>query len=62
MTDRDKKSGADRNREGSVPNDESIIPGQHGKHGGSMESEGAPQEPSPGADSPKTNGADHNRH
>jgi hypothetical protein len=62
MTDRDKKSGPDRDSGGSVPNDESIIPGQHGKHGGSMESEGAPQEHSPEANSPKTNGTDHSRH
>ena len=59
MTDRDKKSGADGGRQASVPNDESVIPGKHGKHGGSMESEGAPQEPAPEA--PTQNGSDQRR-
>ena len=37
MTDREKDERA------SPKKDDEIIPGQHGKHGGSMESEGAPQ-------------------
>ena len=60
MTDRDKKSGRDRKGEA---NEESIIPGKHGKHGGSMESEGSPQEPQPEAQvPPRGNGADQHRH
>jgi hypothetical protein len=63
MTERDQKSGSESNRDGPPPNDESIIPGRHGKHGGSVESEGAPQEQSPEAPRPSTaNGSDHNRH
>ena len=37
MTEREKDDRA------STRKDDEIIPGQHGKHGGSMESEGAPQ-------------------
>lgn len=37
MTEREKDGRA------SPRKDDEIIPGQHGKHGGSMESEGAPQ-------------------
>ena len=59
MTDRDKKSGVDRDRPAAVPNDASVIPGKHGKHGGSMESEGAPQEPAPEA--PAQNSSDEQR-
>jgi len=60
MTDRDKKSGPDRERD---KNDASIIPGKHGKHGGSMESEGSPQEPEPEAQAPaRGNDADQRRH
>jgi hypothetical protein len=63
MTDGDKKSGSDRYGEESVRNDDAIIPGKHGKHGGSEESEGAPQDPQPEAKRPsRANGDDHNRH
>jgi hypothetical protein len=63
MTERDKKSGSDSERQDPVPNDESIVPGRHGKHGGSLESEGEPQEPSPESKPPSPgNGADTYRH
>ena len=42
MTERDSNSASDHDRASPRKNDE-IIPGQHGKHGGSMESEGSPQ-------------------
>lgn len=62
MTDRDKKSAPDHDDEPMDGND-SIIPGRHGKHGGSPESEGAPQEKSrEETRPPKHNGDDHNRH
>jgi hypothetical protein len=61
MIDRDKKSDTERDRQGSVPEDKSIIPGKHGRHGGSLESEGAPQEPTPEAPT-QSNGADERRH
>ena len=32
----------DRSREGATESD--VIPGKHGKHGGSLESEGEPQD------------------
>jgi len=64
MRDDDRKSPA-----GSPPDpdarkdDDSIIPGRHGKHGGGMESEGSPQEQSPEAHKPREhNGADRMRH
>lgn len=43
MTERDRNTASDHDRASPRKNDE-IIPGQHGKHGGSMESEGSPQE------------------
>ena len=42
MTEHDSKAAPDHDRT-SPRKDGEIIPGQHGKHGGSMESEGAPQ-------------------
>lgn len=42
MTERDTNTASDHDRASPRKNDE-IIPGQHGKHGGSMESEGSPQ-------------------
>ena len=42
MTERDRNTASDHDR-ASPRKDDEIIPGQHGKHGGSMESEGAPQ-------------------
>ena len=42
MAERDNSSGSDHDR-ATPRKDDEIIPGQHGKHGGSMESEGAPQ-------------------
>jgi len=43
--------------------DDSIIPGRHGKHGGGLESEGSPQEQSPTANEPRErNGADRIKH
>jgi len=41
MTERESNTAPDHDR--ATPRKEEIIPGQHGKHGGSMESEGAPQ-------------------
>jgi len=41
MTERDSNAGSDHDR--TSPRKDEIIPGQHGKHGGGMESEGAPQ-------------------
>jgi hypothetical protein len=62
MADRDPKTAPDRDRSSQSPNEE-IIPGRHGKHGGSLESEGAPQERSPESkEQPKHNGGDTNRH
>ena len=44
MTERETKPSPDHDRvDESRQNDEAIIPGRHGKHGGGMESEGAPQ-------------------
>lgn len=63
MTDRDPKTAPNRDRSstGESLNDE-IIPGRHGKHGGSLESEGAPQEQSPESkEQPKYNGGDKSR-
>jgi hypothetical protein len=64
MTDYDKKSPAGDSRNPATKKDgDSIIPGRHGKHGGGLESEGAPQEPSPEANKPpEHNGADRMRH
>jgi hypothetical protein len=64
MTDGKGKSEAERDRtDARNENDRSIIPGQHGKHGGGMESEGKPQEQSPeSAQPPERNGADRSRH
>ena len=42
MTERESNTAPDHDRT-SPRKDGEIIPGQHGKHGGSMESEGAPQ-------------------
>ena len=42
MTERDANNVSDHDR-ASPRKDDEIIPGQHGKHGGGMESEGAPQ-------------------
>ena len=42
MTERDSNAASDHDRSAPRKDDE-IIPGQHGKHGGGMESEGAPQ-------------------
>ena len=65
MADRDPKTAPNRDRSsttGESPNDE-IIPGRHGKHGGSLESEGAPQEQSPESkEQPKYDRADTNGH
>ena len=64
MADRDPNTAPDRDRNSTREslNDE-IIPGGHGKHGGSLESEGAPQEQSPESkEQPKYNRADTNGH
>ena len=42
MTERDSNTSPDHDGPSRRKDDE-IIPGQHGKHGGGMESEGAPQ-------------------
>jgi hypothetical protein len=63
MTDRDKKTAPDNNGSDSGENSDEVIPGRHGKHGGGMESEGAPQEQSHEAREPhRPNGADHLKH
>lgn len=64
MLDDDRKSTAGDPRDPATRKDsDSIIPGRHGKHGGGLESEGAPQEQSPEADKPtKHDGADRTRH
>jgi hypothetical protein len=64
MTAYDKKSPAGDPRGPDTKKDsDSIIPGQHGKHGGGLESEGVPQEQSPEANKPREhNGADRMRH
>jgi hypothetical protein len=41
MTERD--TNATEHDQTSPRKNDEIIPGQHGKHGGSMESEGSPQ-------------------
>jgi len=63
MADRNPKTARDRDRRstGESMNDE-IIPGRHGTHGGSLESEGAPQEQPPESkEPPKYNSGDENR-
>jgi hypothetical protein len=66
MADRDGKSppAPDHDEAPGRPEggDDSLIPGKHGKHGGGMESEGAPQEEGREGVAPYHNGADHNRH
>ena len=53
MTDRDKKiSSNDDSAKSSDQERDAFIPGKHGKHGGSEESEGSPQEPAPEAERP----------
>ena len=59
MTDRDKKSPSSPNHD---PGNDDIIPGRHGRHGGSEESEGSPQKHSREDEPPKHNGSDGNRH
>jgi len=55
MKELDKNTDHDR---ASPRKDDEIIPGQHGKHGGGMESEGAPQKGTREAsESSKSNGA-----
>ena len=63
MTDREPKNTPERDRNtGESVNDE-IIPGRHGKHGGSLESEGSPQEPIPESnEQPKHDDGGKNKH
>lgn len=62
MPDNEPKTPDQSRKPGDSRNDE-IIPGRHGKHGGSLESEGSPQEPMPESnEQPKYNGADKNKH
>ena len=66
MTYRDPKSAPSPDHD-DVPGQpeggtDSIIPDKHGKHGGSMESEGSPQERGRESNAPTRNGSDHNRH
>jgi hypothetical protein len=42
MTDHDSGSASEHDQ-ASPRKDGEVIPGRHGKHGGGMESEGAPQ-------------------
>ncbi len=53
MTDRQKSSEPERERPGQLRDKDAIIPDRHGKHGGSEESEGAPQEDAPEAPAPR---------
>ena len=53
MTDRKPDSEAQREQAGQSRDKDSIIPGRHGKHGGSEESEGSPQEDAPEAPAPR---------
>jgi len=64
MRDDDRKSPTGSPRDPDArKDDDSIIPGRHGKHGGGMESEGSPQEQSPTANEPRErNGADRIKH
>jgi hypothetical protein len=66
MTDSDEKSAPapDHDETSGRPEGgaDSIIPGKHGKHGGSMESEGAPQDRCRDSEAPKHNGADRHQH
>jgi hypothetical protein len=63
MTDYEKKSDGNPRDPDAKKDGDSIIPGRHGKHGGGLESEGAPQEQSPEANKPREhNGADRTRH
>jgi len=62
MTDHGDESPAkDRARRPDDDRD-AIIPGKHGKHGGSEESEGSPQEQMPEAQRPERNGSVSTRH
>jgi hypothetical protein len=58
MTERTSKTTPDHDETGtsSRQQDDAIIPGRHGKHGGSMESEGAPQKGTREAGEPSTSG------
>ena len=58
MTDREKNSDSTHEQAGQSRNRDSIIPGRHGKHGGSEESEGSPQEQTPEAPAPRERGED----
>jgi len=58
MTERDRNTAPDHDHSAPRKNGE-IIPGQHGKHGGSMESEGSPQKGNRDAsEPPKSNDAE----
>ncbi|HEY2856081.1 MAG TPA: hypothetical protein VGJ18_24790 [Gemmatimonadaceae bacterium] len=63
MADRDLKATPDRDRSSGESVNDEIIPGRHGRHGGSLESEGSPQEPTPKSnEQPKNDGVDKNKH
>lgn len=53
MSDREKNAGSGRERADQSRDQDGIIPERHGKHGGSEESEGAPQENAPEAPAPR---------
>lgn len=55
MAERDRKdqSATDHNQTRRGGEDADIIPGRHGKHGGSLESEGEPQDESREAEPPR---------
>jgi hypothetical protein len=55
MVDQNRKSEAapDHDRSTSTPGNGDIIPGRHGKHGGSLESEGEPQDEGREANPPR---------
>ena len=63
MPDREPKATPDHDRSSGESVNDEIIPGRHGKHGGSLESEGSPQAPTPESnEQPKYNGGDKNKH
>jgi hypothetical protein len=53
MTDQKPNAESPRQQAGQSRDEDSIIPGRHGKHGGSEESEGSPQEDAPEAPAPR---------
>ncbi|HKW46453.1 MAG TPA: hypothetical protein VJN70_03380 [Gemmatimonadaceae bacterium] len=61
MTDREKGPESKRERAEQSGEQDAIIPERHGRHGGSEESEGAPQDDAPEAPAPREHDADNTR-